>query len=118
MKIVLYNDNKEIQGVYENIVDPIVTGKNIKWKSGYLGGIIPNFIIVEDDIELSDVFDLSDEIIKKDKKNDHIKIDEKDEIKRLKDENTALKVQLESMSKDFQSFMDFYFEKLENGKGS
>ena len=85
MKIVIYNADKSVVDVIENVVNPVVSDNNVEWEGGSLSGINLPFLLVDDDAEVDEV---TDETIALDKKSEHAKVD-------LAKENADLKSQLE-----------------------
>jgi hypothetical protein len=109
MKLILFQDDKKVHDVIENVENPVVSGKSVRWLEGSIIDITPNFIIVDDEVDLIDLEYLTEEILSSDKSGEFHEVDE---MADLKAENERLKNELLSVSSDLQGFMDFYFESL------
>jgi hypothetical protein len=61
MKIVLFNDDKKVIMVQENVENPIQMGtRDVVWGDGGIHGIDTNYVILPDEVNFEDV---SDEVI-------------------------------------------------------
>ncbi|MCQ6275750.1 hypothetical protein JMM81_12365 [Bacillus sp. V3B] len=90
MKLIFYKDNT-VTNVIENIYSPIVESGVFTWESGRLKGIKNQYILIDDDV---DVTELTDDIIDLDKKSQFVKIDTETEQKKLKKQQADLVFEL------------------------
>jgi hypothetical protein len=57
MKLVIYNAQNKVINTIENIVNPIVNGKDVNWETGAMTGINLPFLLVEDDVQIGETVD-------------------------------------------------------------
>ncbi|KON87330.1 hypothetical protein AF332_11165 [Sporosarcina globispora] len=101
MKILLYDANKTVIDVIDNVQKPYVEDDNIFWVEGSLLGVKVQYSIVDDTVEVIKGDTMTEEIINSDKKSECIS--EKD---RLTQENAELRSRLEIAELAIISLMD------------
>jgi hypothetical protein len=90
MKIVIYNeDDKKIKHVTQIPGTPVVEGNTVTWIGGRVVIGSP-FLLVPDDIDLSEGI-ITDDVLRNDQKNDFVKKDE------VKDRLTAVEMAVISL---------------------
>lgn len=73
MKLVLYDETNQIIEVQGNIKSPVVNENNVVWEGGSLLGINLPFLLIEDDVVLTD--QVNEEIIALNKRDQFLKVD-------------------------------------------
>ncbi|MFJ5716520.1 hypothetical protein [Neobacillus sp. NPDC093127] len=101
MRIVVYDNDKKVVDIIEDINHPKVSGNIVDWEGGSVENNLP-FLLLEDSVEVSEV--VTDDIIALDKKSQFVKVDE---LAQLKIENADLKLRLEMAEMAIVSLMDF-----------
>lgn len=101
MKIVVYDFDKKVVDVIDDIKHPKVSGNRVDWEGGSTENNLP-FLLLEDSVEINET--ITDEIIALDKKSEFAKVDE---LAELKAENTELKSRLETAEMAIVTLMDF-----------
>lgn len=87
MKILIFDDQRKITDITENVLKPEVDGNQFTWEKGTIFYFAEQVAIVDDTltVTLGDVFDPTN-----DKKEEFRKINTKSEIERLKEENLQM----------------------------
>lgn len=89
--LVMFDVNKVVQEIRNNLTDVIVEGRNVSWRGGSIDGINLDFIVIDSSFSVEIGSVLTDEHLQADKKHS------------LKSEMELMKDQL----RDTQSVIDF-----------
>ena len=82
MKLVIYNEEKDVIDVTEYIEDPEISGNDIEWLGGSMTDVKLPFILLADDVEVGDK--VTKELLVLDEKDEYTKIDLYEENRRLR----------------------------------
>lgn len=98
MKLVLFNDDRQVLGIQEGL-DKVTTDVNeVTWQGGAIKGIKTNFIVLPDEIEVGET--INQDVIDQDVKGNFRK-------KNLVEENEELKGRVKSLEESILILMDW-----------
>ncbi|MGD6782141.1 hypothetical protein ACQCT3_17935 [Sutcliffiella horikoshii] len=95
MKLTIYNGEKKIVDLYENMLDVKVNGDNVSWRDGALKGIKMEYLLLNDDVETQD--EVTDELISQDLKAKYKEISLEDENRQLRERVEATEMAVLSL---------------------
>lgn len=99
MKIVLFNDNLDVIQVIGSAENIVADGKNVSWEGGEIRGITGDFLILNDEVEVSYISSF-EELEPLDKKEQFQNVD-------LEQENKELKNRLEAAELAIIDLLDY-----------
>lgn len=95
MKLTIYNGQKKIVDLYENMHDVKVNGNNVSWRDGALKGIKMEFLLLADEVEIQD--EVTEELINQDLKANYKEISLEEENRQLRERVEATELAVLSL---------------------
>lgn len=95
MKLTIYNGQKKIVDLYEDMQDVKVNGNNVSWRNGALKGIKMEYLLLEDEVEVHE--EVTDELISQDLKVNYKEISLEDENRQLRERVEATEMAVLSL---------------------